>query len=159
VGVYDRLSRYEAENGVVIAYGSMYGNTESMAEIIAEELSACGVKNIVMHNVSRSDASYILADVFRYKGLIIGSPTYSGQIYPEVESLLSKIAVREVKGRLLGLFGSFTWAGMAVKRMAEFAEKSKLEVVGQPVEMKQAMSSATEQQCRELARAMAEKLV
>jgi flavorubredoxin len=48
---------------------------------------------------------------------------------------------------------------MAVKRMAEFAEKSKLEVVGQPVEMKQAMSSATEQQCRELARAMAEKLV
>ena len=76
-----------------------------------------------------------LADIFRYKGLIIGSPTYSNQIFPEVESLLSKILVRELKGRYLGYFGSFTWAGAAVKRMAEFAEKSKFELVGDPVEM------------------------
>jgi flavorubredoxin len=158
VGIYDRLSRYEAEDGVVIAYGSMYGNTEQMAEVIADELSECGVRNIVMHNVSKSNASYILADVFRYKGLIIGSPTYSGQIYPEVESLLSKIAIREVKGRLFGLFGSFTWAGMAVKRMTEFAEKSKFELVAPGVEMKQALNDSVEQQCRELARTMVAKL-
>ena len=111
VGVYDRLSRYEAEEGVVIAYGSMYGNTEQMAEAIAAELSAQGIKNIVMHNVSKSNPSYILKDIFKYRGLIVGSPTYSNQIYPEVDSLLSKILVREVKGRYLGWFGSFTWAG------------------------------------------------
>ena len=125
IGIYDRLSRYDADEGVVIAYGSMYGNTEQMAEAIAEELSAQGVKNIVMHNVTKSHPSYIIADIFRYKGLIIGSPTYSNQIFPEVEALLSKILLREVKGRYLGYFGSFTWAGAAVKRLAEFAEKSK----------------------------------
>lgn len=70
----DKWSRYEAEEGVVIAYGTMYGNTEQMAEAIAEELSAQGIKNIAMHNVTKSDASYIIADVFKYKGLIIGSP-------------------------------------------------------------------------------------
>ena len=154
IGIYDRLSRYDADEGVVIAYGSMYGNTEQMAEAIAEELSAQGIKNIVMHNVSKSDPSYIIADIFRYKGLIIGSPTYSNQIFPEVESLLSKILVRELKGRYLGYFGSFTWAGAAVKRMAEFAEKSKFELV----EMKQAMKDLTYTQCENLARAMADRL-
>ena len=158
IGIYDRLSRYDADEGVVIAYGSMYGNTEQMAEAIAEELSAQGVKNIVMHNVTKSHPSYIIADIFRYKGLIIGSPTYSNQIFPEVEALLSKILLREVKGRYLGYFGSFTWAGAAVKRLAEFAEKSKFELVGDPVEMKQAMKDLTYTQCENLARAMADRL-
>ena len=134
IGIYDRLSRYAAE------------------------LSAQGIRNIVMHNVTKSHPSYILADIFRYKGLIVGSPTYSNQIFPEVESLLSKILVRELKGRYLGYFGSFTWAGAAVKRMAEFAEKSKFELVGDPVEMKQAMQDITYTQCENLARAMADRL-
>ena len=158
VSVYDRLSRYEAEEGVVIAYGTMYGHTEEMAETIASELSAQGIKNIVLHNVSKSDPSYILMDIFKYRGLIIGSPTYCNQIYPEVEALLSKILLREVKGRYLGYFGSFCWAGAAVKRMGEFAEKSKLEVVGDPVEMKQAMKPLTYEQCTHLAKAMADRL-
>ena len=158
IGIYDRLSRYAAEEGVVIVYGSMYGNTEQMAEAIAAELSVQGIKNIVMHNVSKSNPSYIIADIFKYRGLIIGSPTYSNQIYPEIESLLSKILVREVKGRYLGYFGSFCWAGAAVKRMGEFAEKSKFEIVGDPVEMKQAMKDITYEQCENLARAMAERL-
>ena len=158
IGIYDKLSRYAADEGVVIAYGSMYGNTEQMAEAIAAELSAQGIRNIVMHNVSKSNPSYIIADIFKYRGLIIGSPTYSNQIYPEIESLLSKILVREVKGRYLGYFGSFCWAGAAVKRMGEFAEKSKFEIVGDPVEMKQAMKDITYEQCENLARAMAERL-
>ncbi len=154
----DKWSRYEAEEGVVIAYGTMYGNTEQMAEAIAEELSAQGIKNIAMHNVTKSDASYIIADVFKYKGLIIGSPTYSNQIYPDIESLLYKILVRDIKGRYLGYFGSFCWAGAAVKRMGEFAEKSKFEVVGDPVEMKQGMKDIIHTQCENLGRAMAERL-
>ena len=95
IGIYDKLSRYAADEGVVIAYGSMYGHTEQMAEAIAAELSAQGIKNIVMHNVSKSNPSYIIADIFKYRGLIIGSPTYSNQIYPDIESLLSKILIRE----------------------------------------------------------------
>ncbi len=157
-GIYDRLSRYEAEEGVVIAYGSMYGHTEQMAEAIASELSAQGIRHIVMHNVSKSHPSYILKDIFKYRGLIIGSPTYCNHIYPEVEALLEKILLREVKNRYLGLFGSFCWAGAAVKRMGELTEKGKFEPVGDPVEMKQAMTPLAQERCEQLAQAMADRL-
>lgn len=158
VGIYDRLSKYEAEEGVVVAYGSMYGNTEQMAETIAEELSRQGIKNVVMHNVSRTSHSNILSDVFRYKGLIVGCPTYNNQMYPEMEALLSKIAARDVKNRYMGYFGSFCWSGAAVKRIGEFNEKLKFELVGNPVEMKQGMREETYKLCEELGRAMADRL-
>ena len=158
VGIYDRLSRYEAEDGVVILYGSMYGHTEQMAEVIASALADNGVKRIVMHNVSKTPASYILADVFRYKGIIVGSPTYSNQLFPEVEAVLSKIELREVKNRLFGYFGSFSWAGAAVKRLAAFGEKMKWETVGTPAEQKQGMTAADYAACYALGETMAKKL-
>ena len=158
VAMYDKLSRYEAKEGVVIAYGTMYGNTEQMAEAIAEELSAQGIKNIVMHNVSKTPHSFILADIFRYKALIVGCTTYNMHLYPEMEALLSKVAARDMKNRLIGYFGSFTWASAAVKKLGEYAAQLKFEVVGNPVEMKQSMSASSEQQARELAVAMADRL-
>ena len=158
VAMYDKLSRYEAEEGVVIAYGTMYGNTEQMAEAIAEELSAQGIKNIVMHNVSKTPHSFILADIFRYKALIVGCTTYNMHLYPEMEALLSKVAARDMKNRLIGYFGSFTWASAAVKKLGEYAAQLKFEVVGNPVEMKQSMSANNEQQAREFAVAMADRL-
>lgn len=158
IGIYDRLSRYEAEEGVVIAYGSMYGNTEQMAEAIAEELYEQGIRNVVMHNVSKTHHSYIIADVFRYKGLIIGGPTYNNQMFPEVEALLSKLAARDIKGRYMGYFGSFCWAGACVKRIGDFNEKLKFELVGNSVEMKQGMKEETYTRCHELGKAMADRL-
>jgi flavorubredoxin len=156
IGVYDRLSRYEGLDGVAIVYGSMYGHTGQMAETIAAALSDKGIRNIAVHHAGYSHQSYILRDIFNYKGLIIGSPTYSNQLFPEIESLLSKIELREIKNRLFGCFGSFTWAGAAVKRLAAFAEKMQWEVVGPPVEQKQNIS--TEEPCRALGNAMAERL-
>jgi flavorubredoxin len=158
VSVYDRLSRYEGEDGVVILYASMYGNTEQMAEAIAYSLAENGIKHIVIHNASRSHASYILKDVFKYKGFIAGCPTYSGQLFPDIESALSKIEVREVKNRLFGCFGSFTWAGTAVKRLAEFADRMKWETVGIPVEQKQSLKADNYAGCLALGQAMAEKI-
>lgn len=158
IGIYDRLSRYDADKGVVIVYGSMYGHTEQMAEQLARQLTAKGVKNVVMHNVSKSHPSYILADIFKYNGLIIGSPTYNTQLYPEVEAILGKILMRDIKGRCLGWFGSFSWAGKAVGLLGEFAEKSHFTLVGEPVEMKQGMLASVEEQCKALAEAMAEAI-
>lgn len=156
IALYDRLSLYEGLDGVTIIYGSMYGHTEQMAEDIATALSDGGVRHIAMHNVSKSHGSYILRDVFNYRGLIVGCPTYSGQLYPEVEMVLSEIKLREVKDRLFSYFGSFTWAGAAVKHLAAYAEAMKWEVVGTPVEQKQGIS--TEEQCIALGQAMAERL-
>ena len=111
-----------------------------------------------MHNVSKSPSSYILKDVFKYKGVIVGSPTYSNQLFPEVEAVLSKIELREVKNRIFGYFGSFTWAGAAVKRLAAFGEKMKWETVGTPVEQKQGLSATKYEECLALGKEMAEKL-
>lgn len=158
IQIYDRLSRYEGEEGVTIVYGSMYGNTEQMAETIASSLSANGVKHIVMHNVSKSPASYILKDIFKYKGLIIGCPTYSNRLYPEVASILDKIETREVKNRLFGYFGSFSWSGVAVKQLTAFGEKMKWTTVGEPVEQKQGLKADKYDACWDLGKAMAEQL-
>ena len=136
--IYDRLSKYEGEDGVVILYGSMYGNTEQMADIIAQSLAAAGVKNIVCHNVSKSEQSQILCDIFRYKGLIIGSPTYSNGIFSPIENIMNLIRVRELKNRTYAVFGSYTWAPMAVKKLLPFAEEMKWELVGTPFELKMA---------------------
>lgn len=158
VSIYNKLSRYEGDEGVVIAYGSMYGNTEQMAEAIAYELAEQGIKEVILHNVSKRSHSYIIRDIFKYKGLIVGSPTYNNKLYPEVEYLLSKVEGREMKNRYFGYFGSFTWAGAAVKRLAQFAEETKFEVVGAPVEMRQAMFNETYEACVALGKAMAERL-
>lgn len=158
IGIYDKLSRYEGDEGVVIAYGSMYGNTEQMAETVAYELAQQGIKEIILHNVSKRSHSYIIRDIFKYKGLIVGSPTYNNKLFPEVEYLLSKIEGRDMKHRYFGYFGSFTWAGAAVKRLAQFALDTKFEVIGAPVEMRQAMRTDSYEACISLGKAMADRL-
>lgn len=160
VGMYDRLSRYEGADGLVIAYASMYGNTERAAEVIARAASEAGVKNIIMHDVSRTHHSYIIADIFRYRALILGAPTYNNGLYPQMESLLSELAGRDMKNRLLGWFGSFSWAGKAMKTIGEWNEtRLHFEPVGTPVEIKQSLDEATTRACEELGRAMGERLL
>ena len=160
VGMYDRLSRYEGADGLVIAYASMYGNTERAAEVIARAASEAGVKNIIMHDVSRTHHSYIIADIFRYRALILGAPTYNNGLYPQMESLLSELAGRDMKNRLLGWVGSFSWAGKAMKTIGEWNEtRLHFEPVGTPVEIKQSLDEATTRACEELGRAMGERLL
>ena len=155
VALYDRLSRYEGEHGAVIAYGSMYGNTEQMAERIARELAEQGIRQIRVYNLSYADPSVVLRDVFRYDTLIVGSPTYNGELFPPVEQLLRRIEARCIPQRRFAFFGSFTWAGAAVRRMKEFTERMKWEPVCPPVEMKQGYSEAVGEPCRTLAGAVA----
>ena len=158
VELYDKVSRYEGEPGAVIAYGSMYGNTEQMAETVARGLAAAGVRPIVVYNLSTADVSQVLRDIFRYDTLVVGSPTYNGQLYPPVDALLRKIAERCIPHRRFACFGSFTWAGAAVRRMTEFAEGMKWPVVGAPVELKQGYSTAVEPACRTLVDALVEDM-
>ena len=159
IALYDRLSRYEAEPGLVICYGTMYGNTERAAEVIARAAAEAGVKNIVMHNVSKSHHSYIIRDVFRYSGLIVGAPTYNTGLYHEMNVLLDELSQKDIKGRLLGYFGSYSWASKAVSEIRRWnEERLHYEEVGQPVEIRQALTPETLAQCEALGRAMAERL-
>jgi len=159
VGLYDKWSRYEAEEeGVVIAYASMYGHTQQLTEAVAEGIVAGGVKNVVVHNVSKSDTSFILSDIFRYNALIIGSPTYMGEVYPLIEKLLAAIKHRGIKNRLYSCYGSFTWAGAAVKHLTAFAQIMSWELVGSPVENKHAVLADKYQAAFMLGQAMAERV-
>jgi len=153
--MYNRWSNYMGEEGVVIAYASMYGHTEEMAEVIAREIAEQGVRSIRMYDVSKTHPSYIISDIFKYNSLILGSPTYSNGLHPNLESLVNNLETIGIPQRNFGFFGNFTWAGAAVKRLQGFAETSGWKVVGVPVEEKHALKSSKYEACRELGRAMA----
>lgn len=160
IALYDQMSKYETESGLVICYGTMYGNTERVAEQIARAASAEGVKNIVMYNISKTHHSYILRDIFRYKGLIVGAPTYNNGLYHEMEVLLSEIDNRDIKNHYIGWFGSYGWASRAVHAIGEWNEtRGHFEKVGEPVEMRQALSPEVKEECWRLGREMAKKLL
>jgi flavorubredoxin len=158
VDAYNRMSLYQGENGAALIFGTMYGNTMQMAECVAEGLVRGGLKNFTMHKLGRTDESYLLADAFRYRGLLLGAPTYNNGIFPYMEQFLTDLRHRSVKNRLIGCFGSFSWAGQAVKILREFASQPGMELVGEPVEMKQGFSSEVGEQCRALGEAMARRL-
>lgn len=156
VGLYDRMSKYETEPGLVICYGTMYGNTERMAEIIARAASQAGVRDIVMYNISKTHHSYILRDIFRYRGLIVGAPTYNAGLYHEMEVLLSEVANKDIKNRLFGWYGSHCWASKAVAKIQEWNDQRlHFTPVGEPVDMKQAITPEVRRQCEKLGKAMA----
>ena len=160
IAIYDRLSKYETEPGLVICYGTMYGNTERAAEVIARAASEAGVKNIVVYNVSKTHHSYIIRDVFRYRGLIVGAPTYNTALYHEMDVLLSELAGKDIKNHHLGWFGSYGWASKAVSEIQKWNdERLHFEAVGEPVEIKQSLTPETTAQCEALGRAMAERLM
>ncbi|MDD7075916.1 MAG: flavodoxin domain-containing protein, partial [Prevotella sp.] len=160
IGMYDSMSKYETEPGLVICYGTMYGNTERAAEVIARAASEAGVKNIVMYNVSKTHHSYIIRDVFRYNALIVGAPTYNTGLYHEMDVLLAELANKDIKNHKLGWFGSYGWASKAVGKIKEWNDtRLHFEAVGEPVDICQSLNDETFKQCEELGRKMAEAIL
>ena len=156
IDTYRRLSEGVTEHGLVVCYASMYGNTQRVAEAVAEGAAAAGMRTIRVHNLSVSPMSEVLADVFRYDTLAIGAPTYNGGLFPLADDLLKRLAGRQVAGHRLGFFGGFTWSGQAVKAIAAWNEKVKMHLVGDPVEWKQGAKADTLERARALGRALAD---
>ncbi len=159
VGLYDTLSRYEPlDNGVTIVYGSMYGNTELMAETAADALADAGIKEISVLNASVTDLSYIIADIFRHRGLVIASPTYSNTLFPPITAVMEAISIRGIQNREILTIGSHTWAHQAVYEMGRHLTDAKLTTITDPVIVKQAPDSDTVAQIRAAATLLAQKL-
>ena len=159
IDFYDRLSRHEGKDGVVVVYGSMYGNTKLMAERIARSVAESGVKNVVVHDAARTDNSYLISDIWKYNGLILGSCAYNTKVFPPVESLLSALENRRLSNRYLGIFGSFSWSGGGVKGIKEFADNSQLELVEPVVEVKHSPDKEMFLKCDNLAKNIGEKII
>lgn len=159
VNLYDRWSRLNGEKGVVIVYGSMYGRTECMAEYIARELVQAGIRDVKVYDASKTHLSYILSDIWKYKGLIVGSPAYNNGLFPTVEALTTKLEQLHIKNRFLGIFGTATWSGGGVKNLVRFAETSRLELVHPPHEAKYRALEKDYEICRDIAVRMATRVM
>ena len=156
---YKKWSTYTTDPGAVIVYGSMYGSTQKMAEVIARQLAERGIKNIRVYDSSKTHASYIINDIFKYKGFIVGSCAYNNELFPNVESLLLKVEHMGIKDHYLGIFGNYSWNGGGVKNLKKFAENVKWELVYDPVEEKGGLTTEKFSQCLNLANVMADRLL
>ena len=139
ISYYDRLSRYDADNGVCIAYASMYGNTAAAAKALAAALEERGVE-CVLHNLCTENVSYAYRDVFKYNTLVVGSPTYNNDIFPPAYGFMYGVCARLVKNRRFAAFGSFTWAGASVKLLNEMASRAGMELISDGLSFPQAYS-------------------
>ena len=139
LGLYKKWCNWENEDGVVIAYASMYGNTEQMADYIGSILGAQGIK-VKTHDVSKSHVSYMLADIWKYKGLILGTCAYNANMHPMMEHLCNEIRLVAPKNKILSIFGSSTWNGAGVKSLMAYAPQMGMEVEGKPLEIMGAAS-------------------
>ncbi|MBC2856909.1 MAG: FprA family A-type flavoprotein [Cetobacterium sp.] len=148
------------EEGVVIVYGTMYGTTAKMANVIARELSWNGIKNIRVYDASKTDHSFIISDIWKYKGLIIGSAAHNNDVYPPIFTLLHKLENYGLKNRFLGIFGNMLWSGGGVKGIKKFADALPgLEVIAEPVESKGEPTNEDQHKLEAIAKAMAERLI
>ena len=135
IELYDKWSRYESEEGVIIAYASMYGNTEKMADYLARLISEKGIKNIRIYDVSKTHASFILSDIWKYKTVILGSCAYNAGMHPMMEHLCHELSVLNPKDKNYALFGSYSWNGGGLKSLLAFAEKMTWNKIAEPVEL------------------------
>ncbi len=159
IKLYKNLATWQVEEGVVIAYGSMYGNTEVIAEAIARELAEKGIKNIQIFDVSKTHPSYILNEVWKYRGLILGSCTYNNSLFPPMQNLVHIIEENKIENHTIGVFGSYSWSGGALKALKAFADSQKFEQIEETVEVKNAAKPEDLETARVLARKMADNLI
>jgi flavorubredoxin len=155
---YDKWSQQQTENGVVVVYGSMYGNTKIMAETVARSLSENGIEQIRLFDVSRKDISYIINDIWKYNGIVLGSCTYNTEIFPPMEYLLKSLESRNLRNRVLGIFGSYSWSGGALDRLKDFKEKVNCNLVEPVIESQFAPSGDILEKCYLLGENVASKV-
>jgi len=158
ISLYDRWSKYESEKGVVIIYGSMYGNTAKLADFIARKLAENGIKKIRVYDASKTHLSYLINEIWRYKGVVLGSCAYNSGMLPTMEQLTRTLEHMGVKNHLLGIFGSYSWNGGGVKSLHKFYEKIQWDLVSDPVDTKGIPGNEEFDRCETIAREMAEKL-
>lgn len=157
LGLYDQWSRYEADHadGVVIVYASMYGNTAQMADYMARQLSEAGVRHIKVHDVSKTHISYLISDIWKYGGVILGSCAYNAEMFPLMEAFTRELQHMGVKNKKLGLFGSYSWNGGGVRNLQAFADQIGWEMVAPAADLFGAPSAEKLEMCGDVARAMA----
>lgn len=154
---YSRWASYRPEKaGVVLAYASMYGNTEDAVNQLAGKLSARGMQDLRIFDVSKTHHSYIIAKIFEYSHVVLASPTYNTAVYHAMETVIRDMAALNVQGRGYSLIGNGTWAPTAHTQMQKMVEEMKnMTLIGEPLVIRSALTAQQDGELDALAEAIA----
>ncbi len=158
IGLYDKWSSYTPEEeGIVVAYTSVYGNTKKAAELLAEKLREKNVPNVEVFDLARCDMAEAVSQAFKYSKLVLATTTYNGDIYPFMREFIDHLTERNYQNRTVAFVENGTWAPMAAKIMKKKLENSKnLNVVEEIVTIKSAVKESTVSELDALAAKLAE---
>ena len=153
IGLYDTWSKYEPENeGILIAYASIHGNTAAAAKKLAEILEAKGAPKVVVADLSRDDMAEVIEDAFRYDRLVLAAATYDAGIFPCMEDFLHHLKAKNYQKRKVAFMENGSWAPMAAKIMKGIVEGFKnIEMVDPVVTIKSTMNDENIKTMEELA--------
>lgn len=155
---YDIWSSYRPEDkGVMIAYGSMHGNTKQAALELKALLEERGVQKVAVADLTRDDMAEAIEDAFRYDRLVVACPTYDGALFPAVEDFLYHLKIKNYQSRRVALIENGTWAPMAGKKMKEYFEGMKnITLCDTAVTVKSTLNEASAEQLKALADELAD---
>ena len=124
--LYNTWSSYQPEQeGIVIAYTSVYGNTKKAVSLLAEKLTANGCPKVIVHDLARCDMAEAVSDAFRYSKLVLATTTYNAEIFPHMHTFITHLTERNFQNRTVALIENGSWAPLAAKVMRGLCEKSK----------------------------------
>ena len=157
--LYNTWASYEPEDeGVLIAFTSVYGNTEKAAMMLKDMLISRGYTKVALRNLIRGDISEAVADAFRYSQLVLATTTYNADIFPPMREFINSLIERNFSNRRVALIENGSWVPVASKKMREKFEKSKnLEFIESPVKILSVLSTESTQQLEKLADELSRK--
>mgnify|MGYP001127928782 CR=1 FL=1 len=157
---YIKWSTYTPEiQSVLIPYASVYGGTQNAAEILAAKLAELGVKNIKICDTSVTDASYIIADAFKYSHIVFASTTYNNGIFVSMENLLHDIVAHNLQNRKIAIIENGSWAPVAGKLMTDLISQLKnIEIIENKVTLKSTLKENQLEELENLAKAIVDTM-
>ncbi len=149
---YDCWSRYEAEEeGVVIAYSTLHGNTRAVVETLAQFIKEKNNEHVAVFDLSKMDVSYVLAAVFRWNKLVLAGVTWDGGLMPCMEDLLYHLTMKNVQNRKIAIIENGSWAPMAGKHIRQAVEKLKnIEIYDNTITIKTCMNTKNKEELSNL---------
>ena len=159
IQLYQKWATYEPEEeGIVIAYSSVYGNTKKAVMYLEGLLREKGCSNILLYDLARSDMSEVVAQAFRYDRLVLATTTYNGSLFPCMRELINHLTEREFQNRTIAFIENGSWASAAGKIMRDkFENSKKIQFVEPFIKITSVMDEANKKELTMLADALSNR--
>lgn len=156
INKYDIWSSYKPEDdGILVAYNSIHGNTKNAMQKLEQILLEAGAKKVILSDLAREDMAEVVEDAFRYDKMIVACPTYDAGLFPFMEKFLRHLKHKNYQNRTVGIIENGSWAPAAAKNMKELLEQMKDITIVEPIiHIRTTMSQNNEEEMKKLVSAM-----